>query len=267
MFSVNYVLPQGTLEYDQTYQGPGASELTTSIDKRNIDITDMRKSKREFSIDTNGFEVVRFEPAFNHFENDEAVIAQLYPSVITFLQRKFDTKHVQIFDHTYRSTTRAEKTTYNRAPVKTVHNDYTNTSAEHRMLAETKDKTQLRSRSYKLVNLWLPVHSVVKSSPLAMVDLATVQQSDFHRLKLIYPDRVGELAAISYSPKHRWYYQSDMAPGEGLLFKVFDSTLPEGMFGVPHSAVEVVNNEQGESLPPRTSIEIRAIVFSGDKNE
>ena len=36
MFSVNYVLPQGILEYDQTYQGPGSAELTTSIDKRNI---------------------------------------------------------------------------------------------------------------------------------------------------------------------------------------------------------------------------------------
>ena len=27
MFSVNYVLPQGTLEYDQTYQGPGSGGI------------------------------------------------------------------------------------------------------------------------------------------------------------------------------------------------------------------------------------------------
>jgi hypothetical protein len=97
-----------------------------------------------------------------------------------------------------------------------------------------------------------------------MVDISTVQPTDFQRLKLIYPDRIGELAAITYNPNHKWFYQSEMTPGEGLLFKVYDSTFEQGMFGVPHSAVDVLNDE---AKKPRTSLEIRAIVFGGESNE
>lgn len=264
MFSVNYVSADAPLVYDQTYKGPGASELTSSVDTRTITISDMRGEQDRFSLDKNGFEIVHFSPDFDAFEDDEAIKAHLYPEVIAMLKRKLNSDDVMIFDHTYRSTTRVDKSIHNRAPVKTVHNDYTEVSAHHRMMEETKGREHLRKCSYTLVNLWLPVHNKVESSPLAMVDITTVQTSDFQRLKLIYPDRIGEIAAITYNPKHKWFYQSDMTPDEGLLFKVFDSTFQEGMFGVPHSAVDVVEDASGK---PRTSIELRAIVFSGGSNE
>lgn len=264
MFSVNYVSPDAPLVYDQTYKGPGASELTSSVDKRTISVSDMRAEKSTFSLEKNGFEVVSFSPDFDAFEDDEAIQKQLYLYVIDMLKRRMKSDDVIIFDHTYRSTTRADKSIHNRAPVRTVHNDYTDVSANHRMMEETKGQEHLRKRDYTLVNLWLPVRNKVESSPLAMVDISTVQPTDFQRLKLIYPDRIGELAAITYNPNHKWFYQSEMTPGEGLLFKVYDSTFEQGMFGVPHSAVDVLNDE---AKKPRTSLEIRAIVFGGESNE
>ena len=46
MFSINYVQPVGGLEYDQRYKGPGASELTQSVDTRHIDVTDIRNQAK-----------------------------------------------------------------------------------------------------------------------------------------------------------------------------------------------------------------------------
>ena len=51
MFSINYVQPVGGLEYDQRHKGPGASELTQSVDTRHIDVTDIRNQVNDFNLD------------------------------------------------------------------------------------------------------------------------------------------------------------------------------------------------------------------------
>ncbi len=260
MFSVNYVQENAELEYDQTYKGPGATSLTDAVDVRLVDIADMRTQEKPFSLEEQGFKPVKFQTQFTAFDDDSAIQQVLYPQVIEFLQQELARRDIRIFDHTFRSTTRNAQTIYNRAPVKTVHNDYTDKSAHNRMLAETENHPEWRNRSYQLLNLWLPVHQVVQESPLALIDLSTVKAEDFRRLKLIYPDRIGEISAIKHNPEHRWFYQSQMAPGEALLFKVFDSQMRDGVFGVPHSAVDFAQRN-GAPATPRSSLELRAIVF------
>ena len=62
MFSVNYVPPDAPLVYDQTYKGPGASELTSSVDKRTISVSDMRAEKSTFSLEKMALKLCRFHP-------------------------------------------------------------------------------------------------------------------------------------------------------------------------------------------------------------
>ncbi|MGX1203184.1 CmcJ/NvfI family oxidoreductase [Marinobacter sp. MBR-105] len=260
MFSINYVQPVGGLEYDQRYKGPGASELTQSVDTRHIDVTDIRNQANDFNLDDQGFEAVRVAFDFDNYQNDDAIREHLYPQVIEYLRDQLKASEVLIFDHTYRSTSRQDQTIHNRAPVKTVHNDYTEKSALHRMLEETEQRPELRDRPYRLVNLWMPVGHRVEESPLAVLDINTVAADDFHRIKLVYPDRIGEIAGISYNPDHRWYYLSDMEPGEALLLKVFDSRSPAGIFGTPHTAADPVNTP--DNARNRNSLEVRVIAFS-----
>lgn len=125
MFSINYVQPVGGLEYDQRYKGPGASELTQSVDIRHIDVTDIRNQTNDFNLDDQGFEAVRVAFDFDDYQNDDAIREHLYPQVIEYLRDRLKASEVLIFDHTYRSTSRQDQTIHNRAPVKTVHNDYT----------------------------------------------------------------------------------------------------------------------------------------------
>ena len=190
MFSINYVQPVGDLEYDQRYKGPGASELTQSVDTRHIDVTDIRNQANDFNLDDQGFEAVRVAFDFDDYQNDDAIREHLYPQVIEYLRDRLKASEVLIFDHTYRSTSRQDQTIHNRAPVKTVHNDYTEKSALHRMLEETEQRPELRDRPYRLVNLWMPVGHRVEESPLAVLDINTVAADDFHRIKLVYPDRI-----------------------------------------------------------------------------
>ncbi|KZX83159.1 hypothetical protein A3715_05180 [Oleiphilus sp. HI0009] len=261
-YRVNYATPGIDHVYDQTHLGPGSEQLIDSIDRRVVSVKDGRLENETYSLDKNGFELTNLELGFSDYENDEAIQSVLYPKVAEWLRSRHGANVVKVFDHTYRSMNRNDLSVHNRAPVKTVHNDYTSKSADYRRLEETKLDLGLRSKRYKFINLWIPVHHKVEESPLAMVDMRTVGREDYHPLKLVYPDRTGELAAISYNPKHQWIYFSDMEPGEALLLKVFDSQMPSDLNGVPHSAADEV--VQKEYRNARNSIELRTIAFFED---
>lgn len=261
MFSVNYVNPNKELVFDQRQSGPGNTILTQAIDTRDIEITDLRNSDKKFTLDKQGFKPVYIDLEFDNFEDDEDLVSNLYPRVQAFVSRTLGVNHSLIFDHTYRSSTRKTKTVHNRAPVKTVHNDYTESSAKRLFDLQTQGRPELRGKSYQFVNLWLPVKYEVEESPLAFIDLSTVDSADFRKLKLIYPDRVGEISGITYNSKHKWFYKSSMRPGEGMLFKVYDSELKDNIVGVPHSAVDFLVGEEKSVVNKRSSVEFRAIVF------
>jgi len=259
MFKVNYVKPTQNLVYDQRHLGPAGQELVQDIDQKILPIEDARAKAQAFSLQHNGFELAQTRFPFKDFEDDNKIEHTLYPLAQHWLQKKLGASEVVLFDHTFRSTSHRAKTAYNRAPVKTVHNDYTASSARHRLYQETQDKPELRNNRHQFINIWMPVYHPVEESPLALVDLTTVSDQDYHHLKLIYPDRVGQLAGISYNPQHKWYYFSDMKPGEALLLKVFDSNRNKDSSGTPHSAVEAVANSPVKHS--RASIEIRTIAF------
>jgi len=72
---------------------------------------------------------------------------------------------------------------------------------------------------------------------------------------------------VNYSSEHKWFYMSEMQPDEALLLKCFDSaslaTSPkEGIASLtPHTAF-VDKKYEGADVPPRESIEIRALVYT-----
>ena len=261
-YFVNYAKPDGTHIYDQTHLGPGNEQLIESVDQRVMQVKDGRHDIGQFSLDANGFAFSKVRFNFSDYKDNGKIGRVLYPQVVDWMKSVLGASDVQIFDHTYRSKVRSEMSTHNRAPVKTVHNDYTAKSAEHRLTEETRSNPELRRKRFQFINLWMPVDHKVEESPLAMVDMKTVSASDYHPLKLIYPDRIGELAAISHNPKHQWIYFSEMTPGEALLLKVFDSQMPADLNGVPHSAIEPVEHKPFRHA--RSSIEIRTIVFFED---
>lgn len=259
--TINYVKPFGDLVYDQTHLGPGSQELVENLDKRAVPIYDARQLEHEATLDTNGFALVPAQFDFDDYFDDAKVEMQLYPLVLDFLTAQTGASYGLLFDHTVRSTQGSADSTMRRAPVKTVHNDYTEYSGHERVRIELEKVGQLGrvNQRFVFVNLWMPIFHPVEELPLAVGDGRTFDPDDFHKLKLIYRDREGEIAGISHNPAHRWYYAPQMAPGEALLLKVFDSDTSQLVRWAPHSAF--VDPTSPTNARARTSIEIRSILF------
>ena len=64
---------------------------------------------------------------------------------------------------------------------------------------------------------------------------------------------------MSYNPKHRWFYVPGMGADEALLLKCFDSETDGRARFAPHSAF--TDPTALADVPPRESIEVRALVF------
>ena len=54
------------------------------------------------------------------------------------------------------------------------------------------------------MKVWRPLRGPVQDSPLGVCDGATVEQKDLLNTSLHFPDRVGEVYNVMYSPKHRY---------------------------------------------------------------
>jgi hypothetical protein len=116
----------------------------------------------------------------------------------------------------------------------------------------------LRGR-VQIINLWRPIRGPLRDAPLAVCDARTVAFSDLVPSDLVYPNRVGETYAVTYSPSHRWYYVPAMQPEEALLLKCYDSRTDGPARFAPHTAFE--DPTAPADVLPRESIELRTLVF------
>ncbi|WP_445365285.1 CmcJ/NvfI family oxidoreductase [Microbulbifer sp. ANSA001] len=288
--TINYANTDSELVYDQRQAGPGPTHLLDQVNPQSMSIEDGRTLQvmgEKFSLDIQGFELVKPQLTIDLHQFDDALLAlddhaadrtaptkrddlirrEWYPAIETWIAKRLGAARVLTFDHTLRAQPSAEGPTEQsrsrRSPVKTVHNDYTPWSAD-RQLRQTLPEHGLNTADfprYKFINLWLPLLRTVKESPLAMADLRSVAEADFHKMRLIYPEREGQISVISANPKHRWIWFSDMQPGEGLLLRVFDSEHQGPITGVPHTAFDLPDSS---SAPRRTSIELRTIALFND---
>ncbi|WP_444926242.1 CmcJ/NvfI family oxidoreductase [Microbulbifer sp. TRSA002] len=284
---IHYADPSSDLVYDKRSEGPGPANLVENVISQQVHIYDGRALKtagERFRTDTQGFELVRpmlginlrqLDDALHALdqpsgsspspqERDQLIRTQWYPAIESWIAAHLGAAKVLTFDHTLRAQPSTDATPElsrsRRSPVKLVHNDYTPWSAE-RQLKETLEARGYKPSDYpryQFINLWLPLLRPVQESPLAMVDLRTVAASDFHNMRLIYPERKGQISVLSFNPVHRWIWFSDMQPGEGILLRVFDSQHRGDVTGVPHCAFDLPGSA---GAPRRTSLEIRTIVL------
>ncbi|MGA7327067.1 MAG: CmcJ/NvfI family oxidoreductase, partial [Rhodomicrobium sp.] len=74
-----------------------------------------------------------------------------------------------------------------------------------------------------------------------------------------YPNRIGQTYAVTYNPRHRWYWLPNMRPEEALVFKVYDSSKDGRARWSAHTAFD--DPASPPHARPRESIEIRTLAF------
>jgi len=234
---------------------PGVPQWNGIDDPRQVAIADGRGREGEFTVDRNGFQLVRAPTTVGDFYSPEEVARVYYPEVEKLLRDKLGASRVKVFDHTVRNVARAGA----REPSRRVHNDHTVNSAPRRVHDHLGDDApELLKHRFGIVNVWRPIRGPVQDSPLALCDARSFSDDDLIASDLVYPHVRGETSTVEYKPGHRWFYFSDMQPDEALLIRVHDSA-DDGRARLSfHTSFD---NPLAPNAPPRESIEVRALVF------
>ena len=238
------------------------NEVPPVFEERKCSITDGREKISEFNISTYGFTFLHSPSRVSNFY-DPIEIKNIYQKEVeNLISSQTNASEVIVFDHTFRTANKnvAEKND-TRAPVMSVHNDYTENSARQRvieLLPKEKASTCLEGR-FGIVQKLRPIRHSVKSEPLAICDGRTIPGDGFVKLQRRYSYRTAETFHISFNPNHHFYYFPEMTPEEVLVFKVFDSDLSQNVRFTAHTAFNDPNTLP--NAPKMESVESRALVI------
>ncbi len=234
------------------------STLVGDFEMRDVEIIDARALDEVFSLDTHGFEL-RTLPEAGDLYNQDDITQRHEPQCRELVTSATGASRVHIFDHTWRSDAADTRGQHqSREPSSFVHNDYTPWSAPKRVVDILGEEgEQLTRDDFVIVNVWRPI-TTVHSSPVALCDARSVSGESLIPAERRGKGRVGEVYVVRYDEQQRWMYFPEIAPGEVLLIKTFDSREDGRARWCVHTAVE----ETGETAkPPRESVETRLFAF------
>lgn len=230
--------------------------------EHHVEIIDGRPLRNEFGLETHGFVFVDHLTAVEDF-TDEDVRARIYDREAAELVKLHSgAGEVIVFDHTLRvGDADTREALGARAPVRGVHNDYTEKSAPRRLcdiLGEEEAGRRMKKR-WAIIQIWRPIRRPVVADPMALCDARTIPAEGFILLQRRYRHRTAETYHIAYNPAHRWYYFPHMTREEAVVFKVFDSDRSRAARFTAHTAFE--DPATPADAWPRESIETRTFAF------
>ena len=215
----------------------------------------------DLSLDRQAFILAPHETQMRDFYDKDEIRRVYEPEVEALIKRQTGASKVVVFDHTIRAADRGVERGH-RAPVRSVHNDYTEKSGPQRvrdLLPADEADARLKKRFVE-INVWRNIaHDPVEMSPLGFVDSESIAPRDLAVCDLVYADRTGEIYIGVYNADHRWYYFPRMTREEAVLIKCYDS-LKDGRarFSL-HSAFD--DPTSPKNAKPRESIETRTFAF------
>ena len=234
---------------------PGVPKWNGIDDPREVRIEDARGREAEFTLDRNGFALLKAPTAVADFYSEDEIRRVYYPEVERLLRDHLGASRVHVFDHNVRNAAWPGMA----VPSRQVHNDHTINSAPRRARDHLgPEAEELLKGRFGIVNVWRPIRGPVLDSPLALCDARSFTDDDLIASDLVYAHVRGETSRVAYNPAHRWYYFSEQQADEVLLIRVHDSANDGRARLSFHTSFE---NPLTPGAPPRESIEVRALVF------
>jgi hypothetical protein len=260
--TLNYIVDDGTKVFTET-AAPGGSDVRTGgrPDPRHVVINNGRRHAHDFTLERSGFRFIRHDTAVDNFLNEAEVRQVYYSEMEALVKAESGASRVVVFDHTLRTADdTAREARKIREVVLRVHNDYTEWSGPQRvrdLLPEEAD--ELLRRRFAIIQVWRPIRHPVETFPLAICDARSLSPENLVVSERRYPDRIGQTYAITYNPKHAWYWFPRMRRDEALVFKVYDLLTDGRARWTAHTAFQ--DPTSPPDARPRESIEIRTLAF------
>ncbi len=260
--SVNYMLR--TAEQPFTYTGgPGSTEVRSggTLDPHQVQIRNGRLHADRFTLERDGFRFVPHPTKVATFFDEDEVRRVYYPEMEALIKAESGAARVVVFDHTLRTADEDDREARKiREPVRRAHNDYTEWSGPQRVRDLLPDEAEkLLQRRFAIIQVWRPIRNPVETFPLAICEAQSLAPDDLVVSERRYPNRVGQTYAITYNPRHRWYWFPRMRRDEAIVFKVYDSLKDGRARWTAHTAFD--DPTSPPNARPRESIEIRTLAF------
>lgn len=261
---LNYLAPTDGKPRTYAFDPPPGEPKSTALpEPHEVPVFDGRSISDSFSLDREGFALVRHPTAVRDFYNDEEIRKVYYPAAESFIRATLRADRVVIFDHTVRRRVEGAADIRGagpRQPATRIHVDQTDASGANRVREHLPaEADELLKGRVQVINLWRPIRGPLRDTPLALCDAASVATDDFVASDLIYPNRRGETYSVKFNPDHRWFYFPEMTADQALLLKCYDSATDGRARFAPHTAF--VDPTTPADAPPRESIELRTLVF------
>src|ERR1043165_8259481 len=261
---LNYIVDTGEkpVTYSNASGGNKDTGHTGKYEEHTVTILNGRPLTGQFSLDREGFIFIEHATQVKNFYDRDEIETVYYRKIEQPVKDVTGASRVIVFDHTLRAadeSTREEKQV--GAPVRRVHNDYTEWSGPQRVrdLLPREEAEELLKRRFAVVQVWRPIRNPVEATPLAIADARSLDAKNLIATERRYPDRVGEIYHITYDPSHRWFYFPEMKRTEALVFKCYDSEKDGRARWTAHAAFE--DPQSRRDAPPRESIEMRTLAF------
>ncbi|KAK4224665.1 hypothetical protein QBC38DRAFT_484888 [Podospora fimiseda] len=247
------------------------------FESHRVPVYDVCNDVGSFTLDTHGFEFVKHTASVKNFKEPENIsgkngyVKEMEEWIKSHLKLRSDAK-VLCFDFRIRESINPDefsKRTVNLEdgfdpllPATHPHVDQSMKGAILRVKRHMGDEADelLRGR-VRVINIWRPLDKV-RSWPLALCDARTVRDEDLVTCDIVRRRYVGETLFSKHAPEQMWYYLSNMDKNDVALIKVYDSDSKVEAKRCVHASFEL-NDDR--SLPPRESIELRALVFTKSK--
>ncbi|KAK3384247.1 hypothetical protein B0T24DRAFT_588827 [Lasiosphaeria ovina] len=235
-----------------------------------VTIHDLRGHEDGFSLDGNGFTVIRDEmPGSYDLDSRECMKNDVVPYLEDLVKRHVEgADFVRCFDWGFRKNVDMSvvKMDVNDKmqvlnPGKQVHCDQSPTGALGRLnnhAPEMRDKA--KKGRLRIINMWRPLYHPAKDNTLAVCDGSTIDTSDLVEADHISTTYLGSTMYGLYSSNQRWHYLRNQTPEEVFLIKIFDSNFQVAAKCSLHAAFDCTKVDQ-DALP-RESMEMRFIVVS-----
>ena len=227
--------------------------------RREVAIADARSlAAGEIAIDDNGFTLVDHETAIADYSDNEAIRASYATELVPLLRRATGAREVFVQGHQMRTESPA---TFLGAYSRYVHCDYPMAPQPNREASILQKHGSplaacVGKLDYAWFNIWEAIERPAEQNQLTVIDASTMADDDFQEYYFT-PSASGGYAAIpTWNPAHRFYYFSNMQPGEAILFKQYDSR-PGQPKVCPHTAF--YDPAVGDDHAPRRSMEYRAL--------
>jgi hypothetical protein len=260
--TLNYIVDDGSKIFTVT-ANPGGTDVRSggTPDPRRVTVYNGRPHTKDFALERDGFRFVRHDTQVKDFYDADEIKRVYYPEMEALIKAESGAKRVVVFDHTLRTANdalREEKQI--REVVRRVHNDYTEWSGPQRVRDLMGDEAEaLLKGRFAIIQCWRPIRHPVETHPLAIADARTLSPDNMVISERRYPNRVGQTYAITYNPKHKWYWFPRQRREEAIVFKVFDSLKDGRARWTAHTAFD--DPTTPPNARPRESIEIRTLAF------